>query len=155
MQVVDLEALVDRLGRAPGRAECLTHLEVIDPRPEQAAAWPAWLGMPVRTALEGIGVSAPWTHQAAAADLAHDGHHAVVATGTSSGKSLCYLMPGLEAIESSRGPKGQRGASVLYLAPTKALAQDQLAALRRLGCGYGQGFHLGRPAPLAAVASPV
>jgi diguanylate cyclase (GGDEF)-like protein/PAS domain S-box-containing protein len=32
---------------------------------------------------------------------------------------------------------------------------EQLAALRRLGCGYGQGFHLGRPAPLAAVASPV
>jgi diguanylate cyclase (GGDEF)-like protein len=31
----------------------------------------------------------------------------------------------------------------------------QLAALRRLGCGYGQGFHLGRPAPLVAVASPV
>ena len=57
----------------------------------------------------------------------------MVATGTSSGKSLCYLLPGLEAIESSRGPKGQRGASVLYLAPTKALAQDQLAALRRLG----------------------
>ena len=26
---------------------------------------------------------------------------------------------------------------------------------RRLGCGYGQGFHLGRPAPLTAVASPV
>jgi diguanylate cyclase (GGDEF)-like protein/PAS domain S-box-containing protein len=32
---------------------------------------------------------------------------------------------------------------------------DQLAALRRLGCGYGQGFHLGRPAPLASVASLV
>jgi len=32
---------------------------------------------------------------------------------------------------------------------------EQLAALRRLGCGYGQGFHLGRPAPLAAVASLV
>jgi EAL domain-containing protein (putative c-di-GMP-specific phosphodiesterase class I) len=32
---------------------------------------------------------------------------------------------------------------------------DQLSALRRLGCGYGQGYHLGRPAPLAAVASPV
>lgn len=33
--------------------------------------------------------------------------------------------------------------------------EDQLAALRRLGCGFGQGFHLGRPAPLAAVASLV
>jgi DEAD/DEAH box helicase domain-containing protein len=129
---MDLEALVDRLGRAPGRADCLTHLEVLGPRPEQSAAWPSWLGAPVRGALEGIGLSAPWTHQAAAADLAHAGRHTVVATGTSSGKSLCYLMPGLEAIDSSRGPKGQRGASVLYLAPTKALAQDQLAALRRL-----------------------
>ena len=44
-----------------------------------------------------------------------------------------YLLPSLHAIETSRGPKGQRGASVLYLAPTKALAQDQLATLRRLG----------------------
>jgi diguanylate cyclase (GGDEF)-like protein/PAS domain S-box-containing protein len=32
---------------------------------------------------------------------------------------------------------------------------EQLAVLRRLGCGFGQGYHLGRPAPLAAVASPV
>ncbi|MET0998820.1 MAG: helicase, partial [Marmoricola sp.] len=107
---MDLEALVDRLGRAPARADCLTHLEVLDARPEQAAAWPTWLGAPVRTALEGIGVSAPWTHQATGADLAHAGQHIVVATGTSSGKSLCYLMPGLQAIDASRGPKGQRGA---------------------------------------------
>jgi DEAD/DEAH box helicase domain-containing protein len=132
VQVIDLEALVGRLGHAPGRADCLTHLEVLDARAEQAAAWPTWLGAPVRDALTGIGVSAPWTHQAAAADLVRAGQHTVISTGTSSGKSLCYLMPALEAIESSRGPKGQRGASVLYLAPTKALAQDQLAALRRL-----------------------
>ena len=38
--------------------------------------------------------------------------------------------PALHAIETRRGPKGQRGASVLYLSPTKALAQDQLSALR-------------------------
>ncbi len=132
MQVVDLETLTERLAGAPGRSESLLHLELLEPRPARTATWPEWLGAEVRQALEGAGVSAPWTHQRAAGDLAHAGRHCVVSTGTSSGKSLCYLLPALQAIEAGRGPKGQRGASVLYLAPTKALAQDQLAALRRL-----------------------
>src|SRR5207237_1104521 len=93
---------------------------------------------PVREALERSGVPEPWTHQCAAADLAHAGRHVVISTGTASGKSLCYLLPGLQAIETSRGPKGQRGASVLYLAPTKALAQAQiLRRLRRVAALYG------------------
>ncbi|MET1133273.1 MAG: DEAD/DEAH box helicase, partial [Aeromicrobium sp.] len=129
---MDLETLMGRLSGAPGRSDSLLHLEVMPPREAQQSTWPEWVGSPVRQGFERIGVPAPWTHQRAAADLAHSGQHTVVSTGTSSGKSLCYLLPGLEAIESSRGPKGQRGASVLYLAPTKALAQDQLAALRRL-----------------------
>ena len=58
--------------------------------------------------------------------------HTVIATGTASGKSLGYLLPGLTDILAARGPKGQRGATVLYLSPTKALAQDQLAMLRAL-----------------------
>ena len=131
--MVDLETLMDRLGGAPGRSESLLHLEMMPPRSAQPASWPDWLGDPVREAFEAAGVPAPWTHQRTAADLAHTGQHCVISTGTASGKSLCYLMPGLQAIEASRGPKGQRGASVLYLAPTKALAQDQLASLRRLG----------------------
>ena len=133
MQVVDLETLVGRLAGGPGRSESLTHLEVVDPRPAREVPWPDWLDGPVREAFEGLGVAAPWTHQRAAADLAHQRRHTVISTGTASGKSLAYLLPGLHAIETSRGPKGQRGASVLYLAPTKALAQDQLATLRRLG----------------------
>ncbi|MCW2761152.1 MAG: box helicase domain protein [Marmoricola sp.] len=141
---MDLETLMGRLSGAPGRAESLLHLEVMAARPAREATWPAWLDAPVREAFEGAGVLSPWTHQRLAADLAHTGQHTVISTGTSSGKSLCYLLPGLQAIESSRGPKGQRGASVLYLAPTKALAQDQLAALRRLAlpdlrCGTHDG----------------
>ncbi len=135
MHVVDLESLVGRLGGAAGSEGRLTHLEVAPAREARSTAWPAWLGPEVRAAMQGCGVPAPWEHQRAAADLVHAGVHTVISTGTSSGKSLCYLMPGLQAIEEARGPKGQRGAAVLYLAPTKALAQDQLAAVRRLGLG--------------------
>ncbi len=137
MQVVDLEGLVERLDRsaskATGRGESLTHLEVMPERPARLADWPEWVSSPVREAFQRCGVPMPWSHQREAADLVRSGAHTVVATGTASGKSLGYLLPAAEAIESARGPKGQRGASVLYLSPTKALAQDQLAALRRLG----------------------
>ena len=133
MVVLDVDGLTARLREMPGREDSLTHLEVLPARVERPAAWPTWLAAPVVEAFAGSGVRAPWTHQRQAADLARAGQHVVVSTGTSSGKSLCYLMPGIDAIESARGSKGQRGASVLYLAPTKALAQDQLSAVRRLG----------------------
>ncbi|MBV9831912.1 MAG: DEAD/DEAH box helicase, partial [Marmoricola sp.] len=129
---MDLETTLARLAGAPSREESLTHLEVVAPRPARTTEWPEWLAGNVRSAFEAAGVNEPWTHQRAAADLAHDGRHVVVSTGTASGKSLCYLLPALHAIETRRGPKGQRGASVLYLSPTKALAQDQLASLRAL-----------------------
>ncbi|HET7350581.1 MAG TPA: DEAD/DEAH box helicase [Marmoricola sp.] len=137
MQVVDLEGLVERLDRsastATGRGESLTHLEVMPERPARFADWPEWVSDPVREAFQRCGVPTPWSHQRQAADLVRSGVHTVAATGTASGKSLGYMLPAVEAIESARGTKGQRGASVLYLSPTKALAQDQLTALNRLG----------------------
>ncbi|GAA3791983.1 DEAD/DEAH box helicase [Sphaerisporangium flaviroseum] len=48
----------------------------------------------------------------------------IIATGTASGKSLAYLVPAVSEILS--------GGSVLYLTPTKALAADQLRAVRDL-----------------------
>ncbi len=57
----------------------------------------------------------------------------MLATGTASGKSLAYQLPALSRIRGSRRPAGQRGATVLYIAPTKALAQDQLTSLTSLG----------------------
>ena len=61
------------------------------------------------------------------------GRHVVVSTGTASGKSLAYQLPALSAAAASRHERGRRGASTLYLAPTKALAHDQLESLRGLG----------------------
>ncbi len=72
------------------------------------------------------GVSAPWSHQFAAAELAHAGRHVVLSTGTASGKSLAYQLPILHAL--SADPQ----ARVLYLSPTKALGHDQLRAAHAL-----------------------
>lgn len=67
----------------------------------------------------------------------------VVATGTASGKSLAYLAPVLSAlVEGAQAPNG-RGATALYLAPTKALAADQRRAVRELAAPLGNAV---RPA---------
>ncbi len=115
------------------RRDRLTHVEVLPARAGEEVPWPVWAHPEVVAAWEACGVRRPWAHQAEAADLAHDGTHTVLATGTASGKSLAYLLPALSSVLAKRRSRGQRGSTVLYLAPTKALAQDQLAALRRLG----------------------
>lgn len=141
------EQRVERLLGRPSRAPGLTHVEVLPARAAQHDDWPTWLAPSVREALAGAGMAAPYTHQRRAAELAHAGEHVLVATGTASGKSACYLLPALHAVETARGPKGQRGAGVLYLSPTKALAQDQLAAVRRLGLPVRAATHDGDSTP--------
>lgn len=67
----------------------------------------------------------------------------VVATGTASGKSLAYLAPVLSALaDGAEAPNG-RGATALYLAPTRALAADQRRAVRELAAPLGNAV---RPA---------
>ncbi len=122
-----------RLAEVPGREGRLTHLETLPARAAVTAAWPAWVSADVRAAYLARGLDLPWRHQVQAADAAHAGQHVVLSTGTASGKSLAYQLPALTAIREARGARGQRGATVLYLAPTKALAQDQLSGLTSLG----------------------
>ncbi|HSN06443.1 MAG TPA: DEAD/DEAH box helicase [Candidatus Angelobacter sp.] len=131
MAAPDVQQLLARL--AAGRDERLLHVERVPARAGTAVGWPDWVDAGLRDALTRHGIALPWTHQAEAAELAHAGHHVVVSTGTASGKSLAYLMPALTAVlEGSRAPNG-RGATVLYLAPTKALAHDQWRAVEELG----------------------
>jgi DEAD/DEAH box helicase domain-containing protein len=78
------------------------------------------------------GVAELWRHQAVAAEAARAHQHVVISTGTASGKSLAYQLPALTSILERRGERGERGASTLYISPTKALAQDQLTAIGQL-----------------------
>jgi DEAD/DEAH box helicase domain-containing protein len=76
--------------------------------------------------LRARGVDRFYTHQAQAIAHALAGRHVVVTTPTASGKTLCYNAPVLSTV--LRDPS----ARALYLFPTKALAQDQLAELHGL-----------------------
>ncbi|GIF42050.1 DEAD/DEAH box helicase domain-containing protein [Actinoplanes xinjiangensis] len=105
----------------------VTHIERVPAREGRTAPWPAWTEPAVRDAFVAQGIGVPWEHQAAAATLAWEGTHVVLATGTASGKSLAYQLPALNALATD--PR----ATVLYLSPTKALAADQLRGLTRLG----------------------
>jgi DEAD/DEAH box helicase domain-containing protein len=111
----------------PARArEAITHIEWRPPREGQGGQWPGWVPDDLVTAWIKAGIDTPWPHQVEAANLARAGQHVVIATGTGSGKSLAYLMPSLAAVLT------EPAARVLYLAPTKALAADQLRQIAAL-----------------------
>ena len=120
------DTLLARLLADPARRERVTHVEHVPARTGRRADWPAWADPLLVERLRLAGVERPWEHQVQAAELAHGGSSVVVATGTASGKSLAYLLPVLTDL------LGDDRAAALYLSPTKALATDQLRAVRAL-----------------------
>jgi DEAD/DEAH box helicase domain-containing protein len=89
------------------------------------AELPSALPIALRQALYARGITQLYSHQARAWDEVVAGQNIVVATPTASGKSLCYTLPVLAAAMENR-------AKSLFLFPTKALAQDQVAELLEL-----------------------
>src|SRR3982074_3066435 len=87
---------------------------------------PGELNAIVTRALETVGITELYEHQAQALQAAFDGP-TIVTTGTASGKSLCFQLPTLEVLTSDRT------ARALYLYPTKSLAQDQARGLNSFG----------------------
>ncbi|HEY3885205.1 MAG TPA: DEAD/DEAH box helicase, partial [Vicinamibacterales bacterium] len=80
----------------------------------------------LRAALSARGIEQLYTHQAEAFGHVLGGRNVVTVTPTASGKTLCYNAPVLDAILKDPSTRA------LYLFPTKALAQDQLAELHAL-----------------------
>ena len=138
-----MDALGRRLAAAPGREDSLRHLRVLPRRDALTAAWPTWAHPDVVAAFGRRGITDLWRHQAVAAEAARDRQHVVLSTGTASGKSLAYQLPALTATLERRGPRAERGATTLYISPTKALAQDQLASITGLGLDVRVATHDG------------
>jgi DEAD/DEAH box helicase domain-containing protein len=117
------EALIDLL--AQRHPEQIAGELVIPARTARYADFPAALDARIVRALRARGVARLYSHQREAWDHACAGRHTVVVTPTSSGKTLCYNLPVLNAVLGGR-------AKALYLFPTKALAQDQVAEILEL-----------------------
>ncbi len=109
-----------------GDASSLTHVEDVPARPGRTADWPDWVPPLLVDRLAARGIARPWRHQTEAAEHAFAGRSVVLSTGTASGKSLGYQLPVLSTLLADER------ATALYLAPTKALAADQLRSLRSL-----------------------
>ena len=105
----------------------LAHLERIQARPARHAELAHPLTPPVAERLTELGLDPLWSHQAEAMDHLRAGRSTVVATGTASGKSLCYQVPIAEAVTDPLRP-----GTALALYPTKALAQNQLRGFGHL-----------------------
>ncbi len=135
--------VVSRLGHVPGREDRLRHVQALPRREAVFEEWPDWTHPVVRAAYERRGITTPWRHQVAAADAVWTGQHVVLATGTASGKSLAYQLPALSRVLARRGSRDERGAGVLYLSPTKALANDQLTGILALDTGVRATTHDG------------
>ncbi|MBI5879525.1 MAG: DEAD/DEAH box helicase [Chloroflexi bacterium] len=106
-----------------GYRQQLVHVEQIPPREARYGRLARPLHPTLAGALKTLGIDHLFTHQSEAISHALAGEDLIVATGTASGKTLCFNAPVLDAVARDRG------ARALYLYPTKALAQDQLRTL--------------------------
>src|SRR5713101_7820751 len=121
--IARVHQVLDVLAGRDVRGEILTAVRHYPAREAQWADFPAWTHMDLRAAYLGKGLRQLYSHQAAAAEAVHAGKNVVIVTPTASGKTLCYNLPILNAILENPDSRA------LYLFPTKALAQDQLAEL--------------------------
>jgi DEAD/DEAH box helicase domain-containing protein len=106
--------------------------------------FPSSLNDKLVTSLMQQGIENLYEHQGQAYQLIKSGNNVLVATPTSSGKSLIYNLPVLESIFTNRS------ARALYLFPLKALAQDQLRVLKQFESLF-EADVVSDPAPLAAI----
>jgi DEAD/DEAH box helicase domain-containing protein len=121
-----LGRILDDLLTSPSTGPCITASRHFPARAPVLTSFPSSLDPRIGEALRRRGIAELYSHQARAWELIEKGHHVVVVTPTASGKTLCYNLPALQALVH------QPDARVLYLFPTKALAQDQLAELEEL-----------------------
>ncbi|MBL8034244.1 MAG: DEAD/DEAH box helicase [Leptospiraceae bacterium] len=131
---MNLEQYIDSLKQSEN--ENIRALIEIPEKPARFAELPAGIAPEIRAALKERGISKLYSHQREAVERYLAGRDIVVTTPTASGKTLCYLLPIMQA--KMQNPKGKH----LFMFPTKALAQDQLASYRDYGRSLGQSWNI-------------
>lgn len=119
----DIEKLLSNLRYGPLSGN-ITAWKRIPAREAAFAPWPESLSTTLREAYEHRGIEQLYTHQTEAYHHVTSGRNVVVTTPTASGKTLCYNLPVLDAIIKDSSSRA------IYLFPTKALGQDQVAELQ-------------------------
>jgi DEAD/DEAH box helicase domain-containing protein len=129
-----VQAVLDRLLAEPSLSSGVLHHAHMPARDADFVPMPDWLDPGIKAGLAGRGVTALYRHQAEAMESVRAGDDVVVVTPTASGKSLCYLVPTLQALADDPT------ARALFIFPTKALGQDQVAELGELS--RASGLHI-------------
>lgn len=121
-----IEEWIEKFRSTPELMAQVTHWHTIPPRQAKLRDMPAALHDNIRRALGEKGIHQLYSHQYDAYMAAASGKHVITVTPTASGKTLCYNLPVLQTLLADDS------ARALYLFPTKALAQDQVAELHEL-----------------------
>jgi DEAD/DEAH box helicase domain-containing protein len=132
--ITRVHEVLDAFAARDYNGEMLTAVRYFPARAAQWADFPAWVHPDLAAAYAAKGIRRLYTHQAEAAEAVHAGKNVVIVTATASGKTLCYNLPVLNATLENPDSRA------LYLFPTKALAQDQLAELHDLNVRLDNRF---------------
>ena len=124
-------AFLSHIRRLPAYRDQIVHVEHIPPRDATFGELEEPLHPALQASLESNGLLPLYSHQAAAGNAVRAGSNVMVVTPAASGKTLCYNIPVLDTILTTKGSRA------LYLYPTKALAQDQLRGLGELTSSAG------------------
>ena len=117
--------------------ETLVHIERLPAREARFSELEEPLPLPLSAALTKRGITQLYSHQAEAIDALRAGHNVALVTPTASGKTLAFNLPVLERMLV------EPQATALYLFPTNALMNDQLATLTALVQDLGEaGQHI-------------
>jgi len=123
---MNLNDLLDHLRLDDAFTSNVTAWERLPAKPARYAEFPAALDRRLVDLIRRLDMAPLYSHQAQAIEAALAGQNVVLVTGTASGKSLAYHLPALQALLHDPS------STALYLFPTKALTQDQAAALGSL-----------------------
>src|SRR6476659_3082421 len=123
---MEAQAFLDSLTADPAEAANLVHVEHLPARDPKPLPFPNDLPEVLVSRLSLLGVEGLFEHQLEGLEALRAGRNVMLATGTASGKSLVYQIATAESALVT--PK----ATALFLFPTKALARDQLRAMRAL-----------------------